>query len=151
MDIKQYEKENLPLLEKILQEFKEEDNEKKWFSDWYKNPKLLTNHRRKMFVAIDKGQMAGFIVGQPRSISVYKVFFLYVSPKYRGQRVAKALKNALVDYAVSEHYEAITSYAHIENTPSVGLNKRLGWEQKKFKSQGEEYIAFTLNLLNRNP
>lgn len=116
-----------------------EDYSKELFTHFFEN------FRNCFLVALEKGEVLGFLLAVPRDETALRVLMLAVEQQHQGKGIARKLMSAAEGYAASRKMGSIVLEVGTDNTKAVNLYNRLGFKvvgilQEYYKDRTDAFV-----------
>ena len=114
-------------------------------SNTYKNSYLESKAYVVMIALIDE-TVAGFMIAEHYTNDIANLVMLYVGANYRKRGIAYQLKLMMEVLCYSRGYKKIVSQVRMNNTASILLNQKAGWQMEIDKVYPDYYYWFSKEL-----
>jgi ribosomal-protein-alanine N-acetyltransferase len=114
-------------------------------SNNYKKSYLETKNYIVLVAFIDD-KVAGFMIAEHYTNDIANLVMLYVGKDYRKKGIAYQLKLMMEVLCYSRGYKKIVSQVRTNNTPSILLNLKAGWNKELDKVYPDYYYWFSKEL-----
>ncbi len=110
---------------------------------------IIYNKLSRYFIALVEGKRVAY-VGSWLTVPNAEILNLFVTEKYRGQRIGKQLINKVIELCIQEKLEMLSLEVRVSNLHAIKMYEELGFKvgtiRKKYYENSEDALLMVLDL-----